>query len=57
VSRSGIKRLRGLSRPQFRLRAGKLRVFYDISDRTVEVLAIVLKSEAESWLAAFGNLR
>jgi mRNA interferase RelE/StbE len=56
VSRSRIKRLRGVSRPQFRLRVGEVRVLYDVSDKVVEVLAIVVKSEAESWLAQFGNL-
>jgi len=55
VSRSRIKRLRGLSRPQFRLRIGEVRVFYDVAGDRVEVLAIVAKSEAESWLARFGR--
>jgi len=55
VSKSRIKRLRGLSRPQFRLRVGEIRVFYDVSERSVEVLAIVAKTEAESWLAQFGS--
>jgi mRNA interferase RelE/StbE len=55
VSRSRIKRLRGLRHPQYRLRIGEIRVFYDISRSTVEVLAIVAKSEAQSWLAQFGN--
>jgi len=55
TSRSRIKRLQGLRRPQYRLRAGDIRVFYDLSGTTVEVLAIVAKSEAESWLAQFGN--
>src|SRR4051812_37948298 len=55
TSRSRIKRLRGLRRPQYRLRVGEVRVFYDISGTTVEVLAIVAKSEAESWLAQFEN--
>ncbi len=55
ASRSRIKRLRGLSRPQYRLRVDEVRVFYDISGSTVEVLAIVAKSEAESWLMQFGN--
>ena len=32
VSRSRIKRLRGVRRPQFRLRVGEIRVFYDVSD-------------------------
>jgi len=55
VSGSRIKRLRGLRRPQYRLRVDEVRVFYDVSGATVEVLAIVAKSEAESWLAQFGN--
>jgi len=55
ISRSRIKRLRGLRRPQYRLRVGEVRVFYDVAGTTVEVLAIVAKSEAESWLAQFGN--
>src|SRR5438477_12273864 len=55
VSRSRIKRLRGMLRPQYRLRVGEVRVFYDVSGTTVEVLAIVAKSEAESWLAKFAN--
>jgi mRNA-degrading endonuclease RelE of RelBE toxin-antitoxin system len=46
TSRSRIKRLRGLARPQYRLRVGEVRVFYDVSGSTVEVLAIVAKSEA-----------
>jgi mRNA-degrading endonuclease RelE of RelBE toxin-antitoxin system len=55
VSRSRIKRLRGLSRPQYRLRVRDLRIFCDVAERTVEVLAIIRKSEAALWLAQFGN--
>jgi hypothetical protein len=33
----------------------EIRVFYDVTDDTVEVLAIVAKSEAETWLAQFGK--
>jgi len=55
TSRSRIKRLRGLRRPQYRLRVGEARVFYDISCSTVEILAIVIKSEAEAWLKRFGD--
>jgi mRNA interferase RelE/StbE len=51
VSKSRIKRLRGLSQPQYRLRVGEVRVFYDITREAVEVLAIVTKSEAARWLA------
>lgn len=55
LSRSRIKRLRGVSRPQFRLRVDEIRVFYDIEGEIVEVLAIVEKAEASSWLARFGS--
>ena len=55
TSRSRIKRLRGLSKPQYRLRVEEVRVFYDVVDSTVEVLAIVPKPEAESWLNQFGS--
>ena len=57
ASRGRIKRLRGIGHPKYRLRIGDVRVFYDITGATVEVLAIVVKSEAESWLAQFGELR
>jgi mRNA-degrading endonuclease RelE of RelBE toxin-antitoxin system len=55
TSRSRIKRLRGFRRPQYRLRVGEVRVFYDVSGSTVEILAIVTKLETESWLAQFGS--
>lgn len=55
TSRSRIKRLHGLARPQYRLRVGEVRVFYDVSNSTVEVLAIVAKTEASSWLARSGG--
>ena len=55
TSKSRIKRLRGIARPQYRLRVEGVRVFYDVSGATVEVLAIVPKSEAELWLARFGS--
>jgi mRNA interferase RelE/StbE len=55
TSRSRIKRLRGLRRPQYRLRSADFRIFYDISGTTVEILAIVTKSEAGAWLEQFGN--
>lgn len=51
TSRSRIKRLRGITRPQYRLRVEGLRVFYDVSERMVEILAIVSKRDAADWLA------
>lgn len=55
TSKSRIKRLRGTSRPQYRLRVGDIRVFYDVVEATVEVLAIVPKSDAENWLTEWGT--
>jgi mRNA interferase RelE/StbE len=55
VSKSRIKRLRGLSQPQYLLRVGEVRVFYDVTREAVEVLAIVTKAEAERWLAEHGT--
>lgn len=46
VSRSRIKRLKEMEYPQYRLRVGELRVFYDIQKETVEVLAVIPKSRA-----------
>jgi mRNA-degrading endonuclease RelE of RelBE toxin-antitoxin system len=55
VSKSRIKRLRGLSYPQYRLRVDEIRVFYDVSGGAVEVLAIIPKSQAEEWLKEWGK--
>ena len=57
TSRSRIKRLSGLHRPQYRLRVGEVRAFYDVHNMTVEILAVIAKSEAEAWLMQFGNPR
>ena len=54
VSRSRIKRRRGLDRPQYRLRVDEVRVFYDVTKTSVEVLAIVSKVQAAAWLAEAG---
>jgi mRNA-degrading endonuclease RelE of RelBE toxin-antitoxin system len=55
VSKSRIKRLRGMSRPQYRLRIGEIRVFNDIEGNMVQILAIVQKSDAASWLQDMGE--
>ena len=49
-SKSRIKRLRGIQRPEYRLRVGEVRVFYDVSGSSVEILAIIPKSKAAAWL-------
>ena len=55
VSRSRSKRLRGLRHPQYRLRVGEIRVFYDLTSTTVEVLAIVAKSETQDMARSVGK--
>ena len=56
VSKSRIKRLRGLISPQYRLRVDEHRVFYDIEyavepkNKLVLILAIKHKSEVNEWL-------
>jgi mRNA interferase RelE/StbE len=55
TSKSRIKRLRGLSRPQYRLRVANVRVFYDVTETSVEVLAVVAKAEAAGWLERSGG--
>ena len=54
-SRSRIKRLKGITRPQYRLRVGEVRVFYDVSEASVEVLAILEKKEVSEWLERSGR--
>jgi mRNA-degrading endonuclease RelE of RelBE toxin-antitoxin system len=55
TSRTRIKRLRGLSQPQYRLRVGEVRVFYDVTIKTVEIVAIVAKAQAARWLTERGT--
>ena len=55
ISKSRIKRLRGLDRPQYRLRVDEVRVFYDVEKETVQILAIVSKEKADAWLKAQGT--
>jgi len=55
TSKSRIKKLRGISRPQYRLRVGEIRVFYDVAEENVEILAIITKSKAAEWLKEMGE--
>src|SRR5262245_39370265 len=55
TSKSRIKRLRVLRRPQYRLCVGDIRVFYDVTDNVVGVLAFVSKTGAGAWLARHGE--
>src|SRR2546427_12088103 len=51
LSKSRIKRLRGLDRPQYRLRVNEVRVFYDVTATAGGGLAIIPKEQAGAWLA------
>ncbi len=55
ASKSRIKRLRGISRPEYRLSVGDFRIFYDVRETAVEILAIVPKPRAAEWLARYGE--
>ena len=55
ISKSRIKRLRGMRKPQYRLRVEDVRIFYDVTGNAVEILAIVEKSQAASWLESMGE--
>jgi len=54
TSKSRIKRLRGMRQPEYRLRVNDIRVFYDVTEHTVEILAIISKAEAAAWLERYG---
>nr|VFJ66051.1 MAG: hypothetical protein BECKFW1821B_GA0114236_11115 [Candidatus Kentron sp. FW] len=54
LSRSRIKRLRGMEHPKYHLRLDPYRVFYDVSGQSVVVLAIVPKNKTEKWLETYG---
>lgn len=54
-SKSRIKRLRDLRKPQYRLRVDDLRVFYDVEGQAVIVHGIVDKPHAAEWLAEEGE--
>jgi mRNA interferase RelE/StbE len=55
VRKSRIKRLRGMSQPQYRLRVGDIRVFYDVTETKVQILAVVTKEQAQAWLDEQGT--
>ena len=55
VGKSRIKRLRGLAKPQYRLRVRDIWIFYDVFKDEVRILTIIWKPEAERWLAEKGE--
>src|SRR4030042_5730285 len=55
ISKSRIKKLQVMSRPQYRLSVDEIRVFYDVVEATVEVLAIIPTSKTTEWLEEMGE--
>ena len=55
MSKSRIKQLRGLRHPQYRLRIDEIRLYYDIVNDSVEILAILPKSKTAAWLKEMGE--
>jgi mRNA-degrading endonuclease RelE of RelBE toxin-antitoxin system len=54
VSKSRIKRLRGLKYPQYRLRVDEYRVHYNVTLGTVEIVSVIPKAHTERWLQEYG---
>jgi mRNA-degrading endonuclease RelE of RelBE toxin-antitoxin system len=50
ISKSRIKRLRELKQPQFRHRVEDCRIYYDVEDKAVTILGIVMKAASYRWL-------
>jgi mRNA interferase RelE/StbE len=44
-----------MDKPQYRLRVDEIRIFYDVWENIVEVIAIVPKSQAAQWLLREGK--
>jgi mRNA-degrading endonuclease RelE of RelBE toxin-antitoxin system len=55
ISRARIKQLQGEGSPEYRLRVGVIRVFYDVAEGQVRIVAIVPKDGAEDWLRKAGG--
>jgi len=50
VSKARIKRLRQPAPTQYRLRVGKLRVYYDVESNVVDVIQILSKEQSIAYL-------
>lgn len=57
LSRSRIKRLRGIDSPAYRLRVGEYRVYYDVNEdaRRVSVLRVIHKGDSAGYLGTAGG--
>ena len=48
-SKSRIKRLKGIRDPDYRLRVGNYRVFYNVTEDRVDVLRVMHKDETHKY--------
>lgn len=53
-SKTRIKQLRGLRQPEYRLRIDNFRIFYDVAEPEVHILAVVAKHLTYKWLEQHG---
>ena len=53
LGKSRIKRLRGTDSPEYRLRVGEFRVFYDVHEDEVYILRVLSKAATERYLKEF----
>ena len=50
IPQAEIARLRGVSRPQYRMRISDIGVFYDVTKTQIQVVAIVPRAKAQAWV-------
>ena len=55
TSKVRTRRLREISRPQYRRKVGDVRVFYEAEGSEVHVLTIVSQATADEWLRKAGK--
>lgn len=54
-SKSRIKRLRDIANPEFRLRVGEIRVFYNVREDDVVIIGVMPKERSIQWLEEYGE--
>jgi|SRR5215475_5766196 len=54
-SKSRIKQLKDIRHPEYRLRVDEMRVFYDVNDSDVVIVAIMTKEKTNQWLEEHGE--
>ena len=54
-SKSRIKKLKDIKHPEYRLRVDEMRVYYDVVDSDVVIVAIMTKEKTNQWLEKHGE--